>query len=1124
MCSPPPDWPGSNLTRVNTTSHGSDTLKLSSILKWIVILVLLIAVCAGGVLCWAWINSDRLVQDALVRSLEQKAPGWNVELGHTRFDGVNKVHVHDIVIRDPNSGEQLAHIPEFTATVDRDEFLRSQQVIIQKVRVRAPTVRLHRHADGTWNWQGLPKLKMGPHRNLPEWSIENAKFDVSLDYGSNFPEARFALAGGYATLIPADSRTFDFRGGLSIEQAGDLKLAGRWNLDEAGWKIAGKMNDVIADDRLMKLAADTSPELRDRLEGLHQSVQNTANRIRGEHTRLASTQVMPLGSSDGALSFGVSGLMDVKFAISQKPQSDLNYQVLLGLAGGTVDNDILPFNLHDVNAIVYRDNERMSVQVKNAKNDQTQLSLEANIVTNAQGQPSGAVRMNIADMPLDDRLRNMLPRSLRRVLDPLNATGNIWANGAWIADGSGKWIPRDVRLELRDGTSQFDKFRYPAQNVNGTLTQVGDSNVFAVDFRGTASGQPVKLIGQIKNPGPSAEVRLGLSCNSLPLDEKFHSAWDERSRPTVDAMGIQGGLADSNVLIYRPPLVGAKTVVKVNTTIREGRMTYGNFPFPLEHVTGQIVYTSHNRSWKFLNLTGNHGQSRIAASGSVDGSQQPSVLHMDMRVENGRFTRDLRAALSPGLQDLWDHLSPTGAFGCDIDIDWLAASGQPALVSIPDMLVQQGRIKPDSFPYEIDNIQARMSYQPRSRQDPNLGQVTITRLLGRHRNTTIDAAGWGQHNAAGDWTLHFDKLTAKNVIANDDLKLALPEGLRDAIHVLNPTAPFGIENTQLEFRGRADPSVPVTAAWETETVLDGGAISAGMDLRKVRGRVTNRGSYGPNGLINKGRVTLSSVEVLGYTLTDVAGPYEIKDSDLVIGSRNVFRKSPQSVPVSERITAKAFGGQLTCDGLVSLSEPQAYRVFVTTKNSDLGEYARLHMPQERTMSGKMNGWVYLHGLGDDENNIKGSGQLQVSPAAIYEMPVMVNLMNALGTLNFSVPDRVAFRHALLNFNVENSSFVFNQIDLIGNALSLRGRGRVGFDSRINLDFFSKPKNTGGIPILSQLVSSATTGWVNVTVDGTLDNPKTRVQPKFNPDGQIRPFLQAFDPMMPPQLRVPRIGR
>ena len=83
-------------------------------------------------------------------------------------------------------------------------------------------------------------------------------------------------------------------------------------------------------------------------------------------------------------------------------------------------------------------------------------------------------------------------------------------------------------------------------------------------------------------------------------------------------------------------------------------------------------------------------------------------------------------------------------------------------------------------------------------------------------------------------------------------------------------------------------------------------------------------------------------------------------------------------------------------------------------------------------------------------------------------------------------------------------------------MSLRGRGKVDFDSRVSLNFYSKPprKPSGiRIPIVSKLMSEATSTWVNVEVGGTLDRPRTQVKPNTNLDEALEPFLQTAAPRM-----------
>ncbi len=1111
-------------------------MKLSLVLKWSAVILLLLAVAAGGALCWVWINSDRLVHSAVLDAIRKKAPGWDVTIQRTRFDGGNQLHVFEIAINNPEDGQTLASIPEAIVTVDRALMLNNQQIRVTDVVLRRPRVSLARTADGRWNWQGLPPLQV-EHKNLPEWTVEDAQLEISLDYGSNFPTAEFTLHGTSAKLVPASSRSYDFRGDVTIEDVGHLAVVGDWNLDKGAWKVTGRMNDLVGSDRLMNLASNSAPAIRQRVQGFHEFIQQTAGRMRDTAPRSAEA---PSEAAAGGLqiqsgdapAFGIAGLMDVRFDIAASQRgAEPKFRVLLDLRDGTISNTVLPFALQDVNAQVYRDNDLTFVHVRNASNDRTRIELEVAVGRNDSEQPVGFVRTRVHDVPLDNRLRRVLPQSILRMLAPLHATGDISLAGTLRATGAGRWVPENCRMDVRNGTSLFEKFQYPVDQIAGSIVQRDATQTFDIDMHGMAGVRPATMTGWVVNPGPTAEMRLNLAADGVPLDKQFRAAWGRAERDIIDALDVEG-FADARVAVYRPPVTGAKPEFRVDATITNGRMRLVQFPLPIDRISGQIVYNSGNHSWLFEQLDGHHGDTHITADGWINGESQPHQLHLDVAATNGTFTPALRAALGAGQQELWDQMHPAGRFDLEADIDWAAAAGHPVFVTLPRVVVRNGRLRPECFPWLMSDVAAELSYKPTSRDNPGTGQVLVKRFTARHGNTGVEATAWATHAANGDWTLHFDRLDATNVVASNDLLRALPVDLRDAFQVLNPTAPFGVENTELEFRGRGDPTVPVTAAWYCETVLDGGAISAGMDLRNVRGRVTNQGTWGPvpgeRGLHlhNAGDVRLTSVEVLEHTLTNVRGPYRIVNSQLVIGSPEVFRRSPETVPASERVTATAFTGKLTCDALVSLSEPSAYRVFVTASDADLREYARIHMPAERNMSGKMNGWVYLYGLGTAEDDIRGEGQLQISPAAIYELPVAMQVLNALGNLNFAVPDRAAFRYALMNFKVRDRAFVFDQIDLAGQSLALRGRGHVDFDGRLGLEFYSKPpRAAGGIPIISQLVSGATSTWVQVRVDGTLDQPRTRVQPNINLDEALQPFLQAFDPMMnAPQLRTPFTSR
>ena len=164
----------------------------------------------------------------------------------------------------------------------------------------------------------------------------------------------------------------------------------------------------------------------------------------------------------------------------------------------------------------------------------------------------------------------------------------------------------------------------------------------------------------------------------------------------------------------------------------------------------------------------------------------------------------------------------------------------------------------------------------------------------------------------------------------------------------------------------------------------------------------------------------------------------------------------------------------------------------------------------------MNGWTQLHGAGENPNTITGTGQLKISPAALYELPVMFQMLNALSSFSPTPPSSTAFKHAMANFNVSNGAFRFNSIDLVGDALNLRGRGYAKFNGEIDLDFGFKPLRRPNL--IKVLVTETYRGWTGIDVTGTVSTPRVQLRPRM--DDSLLNFLNAFNPAAAPQLSIP----
>ena len=102
------------------------------------------------------------------------------------------------------------------------------------------------------------------------------------------------------------------------------------------------------------------------------------------------------------------------------------------------------------------------------------------------------------------------------------------------------------------------------------------------------------------------------------------------------------------------------------------------------------------------------------------------------------------------------------------------------------------------------------------------------------------------------------------------------------------------------------------------------------------------------------------------------------------------------------------------------------------------------------MQGPVSAALYLEGEGRDIGGLKGRGRVFVRDAKLYKLPALLDLVKAFG---LRLPDRTAFEQAGATFAIDGPLVRFEQIDLIGNAISLRGQGTANLDgSNLNLDF------------------------------------------------------------------------
>jgi hypothetical protein len=1070
-------------------------------LKWIFLLLLAGTAAGGGYAYYFWNQSDEILRQALLDRLHQLAPGWNVSIGPARFDRSGRIHVYELSLKSGDGLSTLLHIPEGVLTVDREHLLDPHSPI-QHVRWIRPTLVLERDAAGKWNWEQLPPLNL-PKNVIPEFHADHAVVAVVFHDSPTGAAVRTTCDDVIVQLIPKAARHFLVRAKAKFPHSDGLSAEGTWQIDAGMFDLKGHVHSLQIDGALSQLAAEFSSDYRAGLARLKMRLDRLAagpaTTKPGAHPEVPASRAAAEGAApDDVLNgLGLSAVADVQFRLTQwHLGAQREYKVTVDVLRGEMKSPPVPFPLQDLRGRIELENEQILVRDFTARSGVTHIALaQGRILERGELRPAD-FDFEIKGLPLDERVARLITPAMRRVYDDVRPTGEVDVRVHLDHNGRDGW-EHDCDLVARNGTVTHKKFPYPIDQVEGTITQRGD--LVKVAMQGRAGTQRVQLAGWVRNPGDEAASVFVVKTAGIPVDGRLRNACPEKYGKVIDQLRAQGEL-DGTVRFDRAAGRDKPVKISVNALFRNGSVNCMLFPWPLTQVSGE--FRGSGDEWEFENFSGRHGPAEVACKGAFRRNREGTPeLELNFSLLGAMFDRQLLAALPESVQNVWREFSPEGGLNIPVGKLFWAPGPAPCLrIARLDTEIIDGTLMLKSFPFSIVDVAARINYDGR--------QANIESFSGRHDETTIRVkGGFARYESDGEWCVHLQPMYVDDLEATPHFRGKLPEQLRKTVDALDPRGKQSISG-MLEFRGMCGGGYPVTAAWDTVTVYSGTTINAGVDLRDIYGKAMFRGTWDGTDAVGEGRIELDSVKVLDHLLTDVKGPARIDGMRLVLGSPPPEgRPAPELPDPALRITARFIEGLLGLDAVVHLGEPMRYRVHMTLTNGELKRYAQLYLsPGNNKLAGKMNGKIDLRGEGVRANRLTGTGTLVISPAALYDLPVLVKVINALQLIP---PDNKAFDQARFVFDIKDSTVHFGRIELDGDSMKLGGKGTVNFKGDVDLTFGSRlGRKQVPIPLVRDVVDGISRGAVGVKVSGTLRQPVAKILTFQQLDEALRRLFDA----------------
>jgi hypothetical protein len=1017
---------------------------------------------------YRYFTNPEAVRGQVLARVEAEFVGVHAGVGSARLRLFGGIAVQELRLsrRDDLDRTDFLYVPTAIIYHDKEKILKGERSI-RKVEIHRPRLRAVRDRDGRWNLAGLLG-ETDLRRRLPTLVIQQGTLVIE-DRRAPPGTAPVEIKNLQLTMVNDPLPLVTFEGTGSCAVVGPLRIRGRWQ------RGGGPVTLTVEAP-----AFAIGPELAQHISGYCPQTAADARNLWGKGRLQATLTWAPQASPP--LAYAVTGeLTEGGFSHARLPWP------LEGLRGKFLcaDGQFPHAELH-------------------ARAGPIELDLVARDLAFDRGAPASwtdAVRqldVTARHVPVDADLFRRLPPELAEFRREYSPSGVATIRLAHRRLGPGRWR-RDLTLEAEDMGAVYEDFTYPVRKIRGTITmqtlgtarETGLSAGFAedslvkIDLLGEAGGRPVRLKGEVEGERGAARIHLDLTGNDLPVDRPLLDALPPRTRKAALSFSPTG-LVDFRVEIRRPR-GRRKSATRFLVHLHDGTACYDVFPLPLTDVSGTLdVQPDH---WAFRDFVGHHQDGEIRASGRSfpllkeartvirvtapppEGTPRSSPDADDEKVSVVIEGRNLplddpfRTALAhgrPALARAWDAFRLAGRMNFRAQIDDVPDQPQDIDVTVG---ISGCQMRPDFFDYPLEQVTATVRYVKDS--------AWLHDFEGRHGDTVVRVKrGRVYLPREGGFWAELNRLVMDRLRIDADLLHAVPPGMRKGLTSLELRNPINV-NALLIAQQSADPTARTLLYWRGGAELKDVAFSTGVDWSGVTGAISCEGRHNGEQLEDVvGNVYFQKATVLGQPLRNLHAP-------LV-----VLKGQPDILRIPPGLKADLFGGTVGGEARVEFGSIFRYEMRLGVSGLQLEQFGRHNLGGKAELSGVATANLHLK---DEGAGLEGKGVVDVPSGKLYRLPLLLDLLKWLG---LRPPDRTAFEQAHVAFGINGTRIQVTQLDLVGNAISVRGTGTMNLDGTdLNLDLNADWGRVPELlpPALTGLSREISNQLLRIKVRGRLDN-------------------------------------
>lgn len=1051
---------------------------------WILAVIVIV-----GVLLYA--NASSFVRNKVHEKLnEHFAPmGVRVDVGNVEISS-DTIVVRDIALSEITDADHR-FLSVDKALFDCElslEKLWANDVDLTRITLQGVKLNLVRKSQN-WNVEKLLNVSNPNNQPMPELVIKDGEINVTVENETPVTVHQFD-ATVRNRRVPAKSKSgarvavdaIEVAIELRSNQVGYLKAKCHYVPKANQWAVSGVSENIIISPDLLVLVPEAMSE-----------------------------KVEPLMALRGKIDchFSATGFTD-----NRKP---IRFSTNGYVKEANVTDPRLPYPIQDLRANFDISEKRIEVSDIVAQSSIGEIRLDL-IKESATFEGPWRLNATMDQLQINRKIADSIPESAKIHWDRFDPAGLVNLDLDLIYDG-GEWRP-DLRMELIDVSFAYYKFPYRLERAKGMVRISKES--CSVDIQAMAAGAVFKCKGAFKNPGPAMTGAVEIeSLGDIPIDQKMMRALSANPKvyKSVSSFRPKGMLSVKGVFGRQAARDGS-ILNKSNYTlsIRDGSVLYEKLPYPVHGIHGTIRVVDD--VVKFENLEGSNDGGYIRCNG-VWGKR--TGLDVEFLCSEIKLEDELQLALSDQLQDFWTNLQPNGT----IDQASVVVKRSPnQSKSSYDIWIEKWSrsknrtklsLRPSWFPYDLTDVNGSVHYKD--------GVVTLQDISGSHGETRVMFGGDGYCDSK-KWSVRLNHFMFEGLVVDRQFISALPKQLSTAVEsldidgivnvdgqltVLSSPRPARISNfadrnssnsNQSSYVAQAsylaagaaapathlnlDPSKKADPEfhWNVKVDLAAGALNVGVPLRHVYGGVQLIGAKTVDGFASYGSLDIDTMVYNGFRVTNVSGPLSMDSRRIIVGQNAIVPVQPGDT--IKPVLGNFYGGVLDLDAHLILSSEMPFQVRMGVQNSRLSQIVADQVPQMKNLSGNTNADLNLTGNQLGSHTYRGKGSVRISDGKISEVPALVAVLK---TFHGKKIDRTAFDRSNIEFKIEGDQFYFEPMEFIGDAVSLQGKGTMGFDHKLNLDFVPVGKHSKDIPVFGKVFGAASQELVTITVTGSLDNPQ-----------------------------------